>query len=301
MVNYFKMKQIAIVGAGTMGLGIAHIMAQYELKVSLIDLSEEILIESKKIISTNIDRQIRKGVIKDEQKKYILSNILFTKELKESVENADLIIEAVHENFELKKKIIRDLDSMCKGDVIISSNTSSLSISSLADKTLYPERIIGMHFMNPVPVMPLVEIVVGSTTSEKTIDQTKSLATKINKIPLVVKDSPGFVSNRILLPMINEAIETLSQGVADVYSIDQIMKLGMGHPMGPLRLADLIGLDVCLSVLKVLENGFGDKKYSPNQLLVRMVEKGNLGYKTKRGFYGYDKDVKNPYPIKFYI
>ena len=301
MVNYFKMKQIAIVGAGTMGLGIAHIMAQYELKVSLIDLSEEILIESKKIISTNIDRQIRKGVIKDEQKKYILSNILFTKELKESVENADLIIEAVHENFELKKKIIRDLDSMCKGDVIISSNTSSLSISSLADKTLYPERIIGMHFMNPVPVMPLVEIVVGSTTSEKTIDLTKSLTTKINKIPLVVKDSPGFVSNRILLPMINEAIETLSQGVADVYSIDQIMKLGMGHPMGPLRLADLIGLDVCLSVLKVLENGFGDKKYSPNQLLVRMVEEGNLGYKTKRGFYGYDKDVKNPYPIKFNI
>lgn len=295
------MKQIAIVGAGTMGLGIAHIMAQYELKVSLIDLSEEILIESKKIISTNIDRQIRKGVIKDEQKKYILSNILFTKELKESVENADLIIEAVHENFELKKKIIRDLDSMCKGDVIISSNTSSLSISSLADKTLYPERIIGMHFMNPVPVMPLVEIVVGSTTSEKTIDQTKSLATKINKIPLVVKDSPGFVSNRILLPMINEAIETLSQGVADVYSIDQIMKLGMGHPMGPLRLADLIGLDVCLSVLKVLENGFGDKKYSPNQLLVRMVEEGNLGFKTKRGFYGYEKDVKNPYPIKFKI
>ena len=295
------MKQIAIIGAGTMGLGIAHIMAQYDLEVSLIDLSEEILIESKKIISTNIDRQIRKGVIKDEQKKYILSNILFTKELKESVENADLIIEAVHENFELKKKIIRDLDSMCKGDVIISSNTSSLSISSLADKTLYPERIIGMHFMNPVPVMPLVEIVVGSTTSEKTIDQTKSLATKINKIPLVVKDSPGFVSNRILLPMINEAIETLSQGVADVYSIDQIMKLGMGHPMGPLRLADLIGLDVCLSVLKVLENGFGDKKYSPNQLLVRMVEEGNLGYKTKRGFYGYDKDVKNPYPIKFNI
>ena len=295
------MKQIAIVGAGTMGLGIAHIMAQYELKVSLIDLSEEILIESKKIISTNIDRQIRKGVIKDEQKKYILSNILFTKELKESVENADLIIEAVHENFELKKKIIRDLDSMCKGDVIISSNTSSLSISSLADKTLYPERIIGMHFMNPVPVMPLVEIVVGSTTSEKTIDLTKSLTTKINKIPLVVKDSPGFVSNRILLPMINEAIETLSQGVADVYSIDQIMKLGMGHPMGPLRLADLIGLDVCLSVLKVLENGFGDKKYSPNKLLIKMVEEGNLGCKTKRGFYGYDKDPKKPYPIIFNI
>ncbi len=295
------MKQIAIIGAGTMGLGIAHIMAQYDLEVSLIDLSEEILIESKKIISTNIDRQIRKGVIKDEQKKNILSNISFTKEFNKAVKNVDLIIEAVHENFELKKKIIKDLDLICKGDVIISSNTSSLSISSLADKTLYPQRIIGMHFMNPVPVMPLVEIVVGSTTSEKTIDQTKSLATKINKIPLVVKDSPGFVSNRILLPMINEAIETLSQGVADVYSIDQIMKLGMGHPMGPLRLADLIGLDVCLSVLKVLENGFGDKKYSPNQLLVRMVEEGNLGFKTKRGFYGYEKDVKNPYPIKFKI
>ena len=284
-----------------MGLGIAHIMAQYDLEVSLVDLSEEILIESKKIISTNIDRQIRKGVIKDEQKKNILSNISFTKEFNKAVKNADLIIEAVHENFELKKKIIKDLDLICKGDVIISSNTSSLSISSLADKTLYPERIIGMHFMNPVPVMPLVEIVVGSSTSEKTIDLTKSLTTKINKIPLVVKDSPGFVSNRILLPMINEAIETLSQGVADVYSIDQIMKFGMGHPMGPLRLADLIGLDVCLSVLKVLENGFGDKKYSPNQLLVRMVEEGNLGYKTKRGFYGYDKDVKNPYPIKFNI
>ena len=295
------MKQIAIIGAGTMGLGIAHIMAQYDLEVSLIDLSEEILIESKKIISTNIDRQIRKGVVKDEQKKNILSNISFTKEFNKAVKNADLIIEAVHENFELKKKIIKDLDLICKGDVIISSNTSSLSISSLADKTLYPQRIIGMHFMNPVPVMPLVEIVVGSTTSEKTIDLTKSLTTKINKIPLVVRDSPGFVSNRILLPMINEAIETLSQGVADVYSIDQIMKLGMGHPMGPLRLADLIGLDVCLSVLKVLENGFGDKKYSPNQLLVRMVEEGNLGYKTKRGFYGYDKDVKNPYPIKFNI
>ena len=158
-----------------------------------------------------------------------------------------------------------------------------------------------MHFMNPVPVMPLVEIVVGSITSEKTIDLTKSLTARINKTPLVVKDSPGFVSNRILLPMINEAIETLSQGVADVYTIDQIMKLGMGHPMGPLRLADLIGLDVCLSVLKVLENGFGGKKYSPNQLLVRMVEEGNLGYKTKRGFYGYDEDVKNPQPIKFNI
>ena len=295
------MKQIAIIGAGTMGLGIAHIMAQYDLEVSLIDLSEEILIESKKIISTNIDRQIRKGVIKEEQKKNILSNISFTKEFNKAVKNVDLIIEAVHENFELKKKIIKDLDLICKGDVIISSNTSSLSISSLADKTLYPQRIIGMHFMNPVPVMPLVEIVVGSTTSEKTIDLTKSLTTKINKIPLVVKDSPGFVSNRILLPMINEAIETLSQGVADVYTIDQIMKLGMGHPMGPLRLADLIGLDVCLSVLKVLENGFGDKKYSPNQLLVRMVEEGNLGFKTKRGFYGYEKDVKNPYPIKFKI
>jgi len=295
------MKQIAIIGAGTMGLGIAHIMAQYDLEVSLIDLSDEILIESKKIISTNIDRQIRKGVIKEEQKKNILSNISFTKEFNKAVKNVDLIIEAVHENFELKKKIIKDLDLICKGDVIISSNTSSLSISSLADKTLYPQRIIGMHFMNPVPVMPLVEIVVGSTTSEKTIDLTKSLTTKINKIPLVVKDSPGFVSNRILLPMINEAIETLSQGVADVYSIDQIMKLGMGHPMGPLRLADLIGLDVCLSVLKVLENGFGDKKYSPNQLLVRMVEEGNLGFKTKRGFYGYEKDVKNPYPIKFKI
>ncbi len=295
------MKQIAIIGAGTMGLGIAHTMAQHKLEVSLIDLSEEILIESKKTISTNIDRQIRKGVIKEEQKKNILSNILFTKELKKSVKNADLIIEAVHENFELKKKIIKDLDFICKDDVIISSNTSSLSISSLADKTRYPERIIGMHFMNPVPVMPLVEIVVGSITSEKTIDLTKSLTARINKTPLVVKDSPGFVSNRILLPMINEAIETLSQGVADVYTIDQIMKLGMGHPMGPLRLADLIGLDVCLSVLKVLENGFGGKKYSPNQLLVRMVEEGNLGYKTKRGFYGYDEDVKNPHPIKFNI
>ena len=156
-----------------------------------------------------------------------------------------------------------------------------------------------MHFMNPVPVMPLVEIVVGNSTSKKTIDSIKTLTKKINKSPLLVTDSPGFVSNRILLPMINEAIETLSQGVADVYSIDQIMKLGMGHPMGPLRLADLIGLDVCLSVLKVLENGFGEKKYSPNQLLIKMVEEGNLGYKTKRGFYGYDKDLKNPYPIKF--
>ena len=295
------MKQIAIIGAGTMGLGIAHTMAQHGLKVSLIDLNEKILIESKKIISNNIDRQIRKGIINEEQKIHILSNIIFTKQFNKSVKNAELIVEAVHENFELKKNIIRDLDLICKEDAIISSNTSSLSISSLADKTNHPDRIIGMHYMNPVPVMPLVEIVVGSSTSEKTIDLTKSLTKKINKTPLVVKDSPGFVSNRILLPMINEAIETLSQGVADVYSIDQIMKLGMGHPMGPLRLADLIGLDVCLSVLKVLKNGFGDQKYSPNPLLIKMVKEGNLGYKTKRGFYGYDKDVKNPYPIKFNI
>ena len=295
------MKQIAVVGAGTMGLGIAHIMSQHGLKVILTDLNEKILTESKKIISINIDRQIRKGVINEKQKQTILSNIIFTKEFNESVKNVELVVEAVPENFKLKKKLIKDLDTMCRSEVIISSNTSSLSISSLAHKTRYSERIIGMHFMNPVPIMPLVEIVVGNRTSERTIDLIKSLTKKINKTPLVVKDSPGFVSNRILLPMINEAIETLSQGVADVYSIDQIIKLGMGHPMGPLRLADLIGLDVCLSVLKVLENGFGQKKYSPNQLLIKMVEEGNLGYKTKRGFYGYDKDVKNPYPIKFII
>ena len=293
------MKQIAVIGAGTMGIGIAHIMAQFGLKVSLIDLNEKILTESKKIISINIDRQIRKGTINEKQKKNILSNIIFTKEFNESVKNVELVVEAVPENFKLKKKLIKDLDLICKSDVIISSNTSSLSISNLAHKTRYSDRIIGMHFMNPVPVMPLVEIVVGNRTSEKTIDSIKTLTKKINKSPLLVNDSPGFVSNRILLPMINEAIETLSQGVADVYSIDQIMKLGMGHPMGPLRLADLIGLDVCLSVLKVLENGFGEKKYSPNQLLIKMVKEGNLGYKTKRGFYGYDKDLKNPYPIKF--
>ena len=293
------MKQIAVIGAGTMGIGIAHIMAQFGLKVSLIDLNEKILTESKKIISINIDRQIRKGTINEKQKKIILSNIIFTKEFNKSVKNVELVVEAVPENFKLKKKLIKDLDLICKSDVIISSNTSSLSISNLAHKTRYSDRIIGMHFMNPVPVMPLVEIVVGNSTSEKTIDSIKTLTKKINKSPLLVKDSPGFVSNRILLPMINEAIETLSQGVADVYSIDQIMKLGMGHPMGPLRLADLIGLDVCLSVLKVLENGFDEKKYSPNQLLIKMVEEGNLGYKTKRGFYGYDKDAKNPYPIKF--
>jgi len=293
------MKQIAVIGSGTMGIGIAHVMAQFGLKVSLIDLNEKILTESKKIISTNIDRQIRKGVINVKQKKYILSNIIFTKEFNESVKNVELVVEAVPENFKLKKKLIKDLDSICKSDVIISSNTSSLSISRLADNARYSERIIGMHFMNPVPVMPLVEIVVGNNTSKKTIDSIKALTKKINKSPLLVMDSPGFVSNRILLPMINEAIETLSQGVADVYSIDQIMKLGMGHPMGPLRLADLIGLDVCLSVLKVLEKGFGEKKYSPNQLLIKMVKEGNLGYKTKRGFYGYDKDLKNPYPIKF--
>ena len=295
------MKQIAVIGAGTMGTGIAHVMAQFGLKISLIDLNKKILTKSKKIISFNIDRQIRKGVINEKQKKNILSNIIFTNKFNESVKNVELVVEAVPENFKLKRKLIKDLDSICKSDILISSNTSSLSISSLAQKARYPERIIGMHFMNPVPVMPLVEIVVGNSTSKKTIDSIKTLTKKINKSPLLVKDSPGFVSNRILLPMINEAIETLSQGVSDVYSIDQIIKLGMGHPMGPLRLADLIGLDVCLSVLKVLENGFGKKKYSPNQLLIKMVEEGNLGYKTKRGFYGYDKDVKNPYPIKFVI
>ena len=295
------MKQIAVIGAGTMGLGIAHVMAQHGLKVILIDLNEKILTESKKIISINIDRQIRKGVINEEQKKITLSNILFTKKINESVKNVELVVEAIPENFNLKKKLIKDLDSMCKSDVIISSNTSSLSISNLADGTNYPDRFVGMHFMNPVPIMPLVEIVVGNNTSQKTVDSIITLTNQINKTPLLVKDSPGFVSNRILLPMINEAIETLSQGVSDVSSIDQIMKLGMGHPMGPLRLADLIGLDVCLSVLKVLEKGFGDKKYTPNHLLVKMVEEGKLGCKTKRGFYGYDKDVKNPYPIKFDI
>ena len=295
------MKQIAVVGGGTMGLGIAHVMAQHGLRVILIDLNEKILTESKKIISINIDRQIRKGVINEEQKKITLSNILFTKKFNESIKNVELVVEAIPENFNLKKKLIKDLDSMCKSDVIISSNTSSLSISNLADGTNYPDRFLGMHFMNPVPIMPLVEIVVGDNTSQKTVDTIITLTKQINKTPLLVKDSPGFVSNRILLPMINEAIETLSQGVSDVSSIDQIMKLGMGHPMGPLRLADLIGLDVCLSVLKVLEKGFGDKKYSPNHLLVKMVEEGNLGCKTKMGFYGYDKDIKNPYPIKFDI
>ena len=199
-----KMKKTAVIGAGTMGTGIAHIMAQYGLKVSIIDLNEKIIAESKRIISINTDRQIRKGVINEEQKKIILSNILFTKEFNESIKNVELVVEAIHENFNLKKKLIKDLDSMCKSDVIISSNTSSLSISSLADKTHYPDRIIGMHFMNPVPVMPLVEIVVGSSTSKKTVDSIKALTKKINKNPLVVKDSPGFVSNRILLPMINE-------------------------------------------------------------------------------------------------
>ncbi len=278
---------VGVVGAGTMGNGIAHVFAQYGYDVLLCDISDEILQKAIKTISENLDRQIKKGIVKLEDKEKILSRIKTTKNL-EDFREVELVVEAVVEKEEIKKEIFSKLDKITKKDVILASNTSSISITRLSKATNRPENVVGMHFFNPVPVMKLVEVVKGFITSDETVNKIVEISKTLDKVPIVVKDFPGFISNRILMPLINEAIFALGEGIADKESIDNIMKLGMNHPMGPLQLADLIGLDVVLDILNVLYENFKDPKYRPAPLLIKMVEAGYLGRKTKKGFYEYD-------------
>ena len=283
------MKNISVIGAGTMGNGIAHTFAQFDYKVQLVDLSENSLKKGIATITKNLDRMIAKGRITEEDKLRTLNNITTCTSLQKGVEYAGLVVEAATENLELKLNIFRDLDKFCPDNTILATNTSSISITEIAAVTSRPEMVIGMHFMNPVPIMKLVEIIKGYNTSQETYGIVKVIAEKLNKTPVEVNDYPGFVANRILMPMINEAIETLYNGVAGVQEIDTVMKLGMAHPMGPLQLADFIGLDICLSILNVMYDGFKNPKYAPCPLLVNMVTAGKLGVKSGEGFYDYSE------------
>ena len=286
------MKNIAVIGAGTMGNGIAHTFAQYNFNVQLIDISQKSLDRSIAVISKNLDRMVSKDKITPTDKDRTLANITTFTSIKEGTQYASLVIEAATENLELKLKIFKELDEVCPDDTILATNTSSISITQIAAVTSRPDKVIGMHFMNPVPIMKLVEIIRGYNTSNEVTKFIVDLSNKVNKIPVEVNDYPGFVANRILLPMINEAIETLYNGVAGVTAIDTVMKLGMAHPMGPLQLADFIGLDVCLSILEVMYDGFKNPKYAPCPLLVNMVRAGKLGVKSGEGFYDYYKSKK---------
>ncbi len=286
------MQHISVIGSGTMGNGIAHTFAQFGYQVHLIDVSEEALQRGLNTISKNLDRQVSKGSVSEDEKSAILSRIKLFTELKAGVEHADLVIEAATENMDLKLKIFQDLDKFCKPAAILASNTSSISITKIASVTNRAAQVIGMHFMNPVPVMKLVEVIRGYATSNEVTKTIMELSAKLNKVPVEVNDYPGFVANRILMPMINEAIYTLYEGVAGVGEIDTVMKLGMAHPMGPLQLADFIGLDVCLAILKVLQDGFGNPKYAPCPLLVNMVAAGHKGIKSGSGFYDYSAGGK---------
>lgn len=286
------MKNVAVIGAGAMGNGIAHTFAQFDYKVQLIDISEQSLKKGITTISRNLDRMVAKEKISEEDKQRTLNNITTYTNLEEGVEYASLVVEAATENLELKLKIFRDLEKFCPDDTILATNTSSISITQIASVTSRPEMVIGMHFMNPVPVMKLVEIIKGYNTSQETFEIVQKISEKLNKIPVKVNDYPGFVANRILMPMLNEAIETFYNGVAGVKEIDTVMKLGMAHPMGPLQLADFIGLDVCLSILKVMYDGFKNPKYAPCPLLVNMVTAGKLGVKSGEGFYDYSESRK---------
>jgi len=286
------MTHIAVIGSGTMGNGIAHVFAQFGYQVSLIDISEDALKKALATIDKNLTRQVEKGAITTEVKQKALSNITTSSSLKDGIAQADLIVEAATENIDLKLEIFKDMDRAAKPTAILATNTSSISITKIASVTNRPPRIIGMHFMNPVPVMKLVEVIRGYSTSDETTEAVMSLSKKLEKIPVEVNDYPGFVANRILMPMINEAIYSLYEGVAGVHEIDTVMKLGMAHPMGPLQLADFIGLDVCLSILKVLHDGFGNPKYAPCPLLVNMVQAGHKGVKSGSGFYQYKAGSK---------
>lgn len=285
------MKNIAVIGGGTMGNGIAQVFATAGFNVHLIDISMPSLLQAELNIHKNLDRLIDKEKLSPNQKPVIINNIHFTSDLEMGVRDAFLVVEAISENILSKEKLFIQLDKLTNNTCILASNTSSISITSLASFTNRPDKVIGMHFMNPVPVMPLIEIIPGLLTDKEVTDKVIEISALLNKTPLVVSDFPGFISNRILMPMINEAILSLQENVAGVNEIDQIMKLGMAHPMGPLQLADYIGLDVCLSILNVLKDGFGNPKYAPAILLVNMVKAGKLGVKSGEGFYKYN-DVK---------
>lgn len=286
------MQQIAVIGAGTMGNGIAHVFAQNGFKVNLIDVSAPALEKALQTIEKNLDRQLSKESITPAVKTQTLQNITTHTDLPTGVKSADLVVEAATENIALKLKIFQELDQHTSADAILASNTSSISITRIAAVTKRAGKVIGMHFMNPVPVMKLVEIINGYATEKTVTDTIVQLSEKLGKVPCVVNDYPGFIANRILMPMINEAIYSLYEGVANVAEIDTVMKLGMAHPMGPLQLADFIGLDVCLSILHVLHDGFGNPKYAPCPLLVNMVTAGYLGAKSGEGFYKYEKGSK---------
>lgn len=287
------MKNIAVVGSGTMGNGIAHVFAQSGYSVSLIDIKQEALDKALATIEKNLDRQIKKELIDEAAKNATLKNLTTYTDIKEGVKAAELVVEAATENTELKLNIFRQLDEAAPKECILASNTSSISITKIAAVTNRPEKVIGMHFMNPVPVMKLVEIIRGYSTSDAVMELIMETSKKLKKVPVEVNDYPGFVANRILMPMINEAIYSLFEGVAGVSEIDTVMKLGMAHPMGPLQLADFIGLDVCLSILNVLHEGLGDPKYRPCPLLINMVTAGKLGAKTGEGFYHYTAGSKD--------
>lgn len=281
------MKNISVIGSGTMGNGIAHVFAQFGFEVSLVDIKSEFLEKAMLTISKNLERQVSKGTLTESEKLETLSRITPFTDLKLGVQHADLVVEAATENLALKLELFQKIDQFSHPKAILATNTSSISITKIAAATLRPSQVIGMHFMNPVPVMKLVEVIRGYATSDETTAQIMELATQLSKNPVEVNDYPGFVANRILMPMINEAIYNLYEGVAGVEEIDTVMKLGMAHPMGPLQLADFIGLDVCLSILRVLQEGFGNPKYAPCPLLVNMVEAGFKGVKTGEGFYKY--------------
>lgn len=286
------MKNISVIGAGTMGNGIAHVFALHDFKVTVIDVSADALAKAIANISKNSDRMVAKGTITEDQKNNALQSITTSTNLSEGVKAADLIVEAATENIELKLKIFQQMDQAAPASCILASNTSSISITKIASVTNRPNQVIGMHFMNPVPVMKLVEVIRGYATSDEVCAQIMALSTALGKVPTEVNDYPGFVANRILMPMINEAIITLYEGVAGVAEIDTVMKLGMAHPMGPLQLADFIGLDTCLSILNVLYDGLGNQKYAPCPLLVNMVTAGYKGVKTGEGFYNYEAGNK---------
>ncbi len=286
------MKNISVIGAGTMGNGIAHVFAQHGFKVNLIDVNAAQLEKALATIGKNLDRQVTKGSLTEELKNETLQNITTVTDVAEGVKSADLVVEAATENTELKLKIFKQIDEAANAECILATNTSSISITKIAAVTKRADKVIGMHFMNPVPVMKLVEIINGYSTSKEVTDKIYELSKQLNKVPCIVNDYPGFVANRILMPMINEAIYTLQEGVAGVEEIDTVMKLGMAHPMGPLQLADFIGLDVCLSILNVLKDGFGRQKYAPSTLLVNMVTAGKLGVKSGEGFYKYTAGSK---------
>jgi 3-hydroxybutyryl-CoA dehydrogenase len=287
------MKKIVVVGAGQMGNGIAHVFAQNGNNVTLVDINPAGLEKAIATITKNLDRQVTKGTLTEEAKATTLANLTTTTDMADAVKDAQLVVEAATENITLKLKIFEDLDKAAPADCILATNTSSISITKIAAATKRPEQVIGMHFMNPVPVMKLVEVIRGYSTSDAVTKEIFELSKSLQKVPVEVNDYPGFVANKILMPMINEAIITLHEGTAGVEEIDTVMKLGMAHPMGPLRLADFIGLDTCLSILRVLQDGYGNPKYAPCPLLVNMVTAGKLGDKTGEGFYNY-ADPKNP-------